>query len=218
MPAISRFVLRGGIIRLAPRLYVSVFSFFALAFFIMGQGVFYSAVFLSAILIHELSHIYFLRLFKAKIDKITIFPFGIDIFAKTLHLSYKKELICTLAGSFANICVSIPSFFIFGSVRHPLILFFALCNLFLGIMNLLPLSFFDGGKAARLIIYDIFDIDKAYMIYRCFETFSGIFFLAVSAFIIKSSMFNFSVVLLVVYASAVSLFKNTRKRKLLSSL
>ena len=211
MSVITKFIMKGGMFRLAPNIYVSVFSFFALAFFVMGQGLSYSAVFISAILIHEMSHIFFLHMFKAQIKCVTIFPFGIDIFADTFCLSYKKELICTLAGSFANFCAAAIACFLFMTAKLPLLLFFILCNIFLGVMNLIPLSFFDGGKAARLIIYDIFQIDKAYDIYKCFETISGIFFLVLSAYVIKSSLFNLSVVLLVVYASVVSLFRNKRK-------
>lgn len=161
MPQFTRFILKGGMVRLTSRVYVSVFSFFAFAFFVFGQGVSYSAVFMSAIVIHEMSHIFFLHLFKAQIKRVTVFPFGIDIFADTLRLSYKRELISTLAGSFANLCAAAMGCFLFMTVKRPLLLFFVLCNLFLGIMNLIPLSFFDGGKAARLIIYDAFEIDRA---------------------------------------------------------
>ena len=211
MPEITKFFTSGGMIRLSANVYVSIFSFFALFFFVISQGVSYSAVFISAILMHESAHICFLCLFKAQIRRVTVFPFGIDIYADTFCLSYKKELICTLAGSLANFLAGVIACCLFTFIKRPLILFFILCSFFLGAMNLIPLSFFDGGKAVQLIVYDAFDIDTAYGIYRCFEIASGIFFLAVSLFLIKASLFNASVILVVIYASAASLFWNTRK-------
>jgi len=92
-----------GLIRVTDKLYISIFSVFALLFIIQGQGLVYSSVFISSAAIHEASHLFFLLRYGAEIQRITVFPFGIDIATETLHLSYKKEIICTLAGSFANI-------------------------------------------------------------------------------------------------------------------
>lgn len=213
MSVITTFIMKCGMIRLAKNIHVSVFSFFALAFFVMGQGFCYSAVFLSAILIHELSHIYFLYLFKARIKRITVCPFGIDICADTLYLSYKKELVCTLAGSFANFCAALLAFALFMAAKHPAVLFFIICNLFLGSMNLIPLPFFDGGKAARLIIYDKCDVDTAFAVYRKFELISAAVFFFYSIFLIKDSYFNLSVIMVIFYASSASLLKITLKAK-----
>ena len=190
-----------GTIRISDKLYISVFSFAAFLFFIISQGASYSIVFAISAIIHELSHIIFLHLYKAKINRITIFPFGIDILCETKHLSYKKELVCTLAGSFANLLFSFVSYFILLRFPTPLLLFFVLSNLFLGIMNLIPVSFFDGGKALRLLLYDYIELDKAFYIHRSLDILSSILFVIFAVFLALLSDFNISVCAVIIYAS-----------------
>lgn len=190
-----------GIIKVSEKIYVSVFSFFALIFFCMGQGFIYSFLFLISAALHEASHLFFLLRYGAKIDKITIFPFGIDMNADTRLLSYKKELICTLAGCLANLLTFAASGFAMCFFSSPRLLFFMICNIFLCALNLIPLSFFDGGKALRLIIYDSLDIDKAFYVHKLLDIVSAIIFLCFSLFIMAGSDFNLSVICVVIYAS-----------------
>lgn len=190
-----------GLIRVTDKLYISIFSVFALLFIIQGQGLVYSSVFISSAAIHEASHLFFLLRYRAEIQRITVFPFGIDIATETLHLSYKKEIICTLAGSFANIASAFLGCILLKLFPSPVLLFFILCNLFLGFMNLIPLSFFDGGKAIRLFIYDRLDIDKAFYVCKSIDVISAFIFLGFSLFVISGSDFNLSVICVMIYAS-----------------
>ena len=68
-------------------------------------------------------------------------------------------------------------------------------------MNLIPLSFFDGGKAIRLILYDCLDIDRAFYIHKGLDIFSALIFICFSVFLMAGSSFNLSVICVVVYAS-----------------
>ncbi|MBQ8759541.1 MAG: hypothetical protein IJZ20_07595 [Clostridia bacterium] len=190
-----------GMIRVSEKLHISIFSFFALLFFFSGQGFAYSLLFLTSALLHEASHLLFLHRYGAKIRSVTLYPFGVDICADTSRLSYKKELICTLAGCLANAFLAATSclaLYFYPSVH---LLFFMLCNTFLGVFNLIPLSFFDGGKALRLIIYDRFDIDRAFYIHKALDIASAVTFLCFSFFIMAGSDFNLSVICVVIYAS-----------------
>ncbi len=190
-----------GIIRIWDKIHVSVFSFFALVCFISAQGFIYSSLFLSCTLLHELSHILFMCLFGVKISKITVYPFGIDIQSDTSRISYKKELIITLAGSASNLIFAFIGCVFLQKHPSPTLLFFVMCNLFLGCMNLIPLSFFDGGKAIRLILYDCLDIDRAFYIHKGLDIFSALIFICFSVFLMAGSSFNLSVICVVVYAS-----------------
>ena len=194
-----------GLMRISEKISVSIFSFAALFMFFCSQGLLYASVFLFAALLHELSHIYFLNRFGAEIKCICIFPFGVDINADTSRISYKKELICTLAGSFSNLAFAFLSFLVLYIFPSPALLFFTLSNLFLGIMNLLPLSFFDGGKAIRLVFYDTFDIDTAFFLYRTADILSAVLFLYLCTFAVVGSHFNFSVCAVICYASVSTL-------------
>lgn len=190
-----------GMIKLSENVYVSIFSFFALVFFVSGQGMVYSGTFLLCILLHELSHILFLHIYKAEITRVSFYPFGIDICADTSRISYKKELICTLAGSISNLLFAAAGCVFLKVFPSPPLLFFMLCNLFLGSINLIPLSFFDGGRAIRLILYDCLDIDRAFYLQRLIDVFSSLIFLSFSFFIMESSGFNLSVVCVIIYAA-----------------
>ena len=92
-----------GIIHILPKLRVSVFALYTVFFFVISQGVVYSGILLSAVLIHELSHIFFLMKYNVLLQYITLFPFGVDIVCDTGHLSYKKEFIVAVSGCLANL-------------------------------------------------------------------------------------------------------------------
>lgn len=190
-----------GMIRVSERLRISIFTLFALTFFILGQGFVYSALLLISAAIHEASHLIFLHRYGAKILCVTLYPFGIDINADTSRLSYKKELICTLAGCLANAFFAMVSGAFLLLFPSPQLLFFVLCNVFLCTVNLIPLSFFDGGKALRLVLYDNLDIDKAFYVYKSLEIISAVIFLCFSFFIMAGSDFNLSVICVMIYAS-----------------
>ena len=203
--------LSSGMLKLSDKIYVSIFSLVALTLFFISQGFVYSLLFILSATLHETAHLLFLSLYGAKITKIVIFPFGIDICADTMLLSYKKELVCTLAGSLANLLFALLGCLLMNVFPSPQLLFFVLCNVFLGILNLIPLSFFDGGKALRLILYDCLEIDRAFYIHKGLDILSALVFLCFALFAAACSSFNFSVCVVIVYA-ALSTFALYKKR------
>ena len=197
----AKIIDRFGTLKVSDKVYISVFSFAAVFLFLLCQTPMYTLLFLLPAFLHELSHLIFLSVFGAKIKRITIFPFGVDILADTSLLSYKKELICTLSGSLANLSISAVCCLLLNISPSPELLFFAVTNAFLGTMNLIPLSFFDGGKALRLVLYDLLEIDSAFYIYRFLDMFSALIFLGFSLFVMLFSDLNFSVCAIILYAS-----------------
>lgn len=172
----------------------------------------YSFLFLLCVTLHEFAHLFLLYRSGAKIIRITVFPFGIDIYADTSRISYKKELICTLAGSIANMVFAAIGLIILFTFPSPPTLFFVLCNLFLGFMNLIPLSFFDGGRALRLFLYDTLDIDTAFRAAFFCDLFFSVVSLFVCIYLISFSGFNLSVIMIAVYAFTSIICLNTAKR------
>ena len=199
-----------GMIRLSDKISINLFFFVSVFIFFWSQTFMYSLLFVFSATLHECSHLYFLRRYDIQIKHIAIYPFGVDINADTSRLSYKKELICTLAGSFSNLFFALITCFVFYIYPTAEILFFILCNLFLGLVNLIPLSFFDGGKALRLIIYDVFDINKAFFIHRSLDILSALLFICLCVYIIMGSNFNFSVCAVIMYASVSTLALYTK--------
>lgn len=198
-----------GIIHIFPKLHVSIFALFTVFFFIISQGVVYSGIFLSAVLIHELAHIFFLRKYHVLLQHITIYPFGVDIVCDTGHLSYKKEFIIAVSGSFANLAYAFIGNVVMFFYPSQLLLFFVLCNVFLGIFNLIPLPFFDGGRALRLLLYDRLDINTAFYISKCTDIISAFIFLLLSFLLLDFSNFNFSISATIIYAALSCLATNT---------
>ena len=190
-----------GIIKVTRKISVSIFAFVSLFLFFCSQGILYSLIFTTCAILHECSHLYFLKHYGASLNSITIYPFGVDINADTSRLSYKKELVCTLSGSLANLIFALFAYVLFVLLPSPEVLFFILCNLFLGLINLIPLSFFDGGKALRLLVYDIFEIDKAFYVHKSLDIISALIFVFFCFYAIVSSDFNFSVCAVIIYAA-----------------
>ena len=201
-----------GMIQISQKVNISVFAVIAFILFCLSQGIIYSLLFFSAVIIHELSHIVFLVRFKVPIIGISVYPFGIDIKADTLRLSYKKELVVTLAGCLSNLLCALTGFVIFHFISTPYILFFIMCHSALGFFNLIPVSFFDGGRALRLLLYDSFEIDTAFCLQRICDIFSCLVFLLAGMFLIVFSHINLSVVALSIYSAATVLYMHLTKR------
>lgn len=197
-----------GIITLTEKLHISIFSVFTLLFVLIGQGFTYSIIFISAVSIHEASHIFFLSIFGAEIKRVTLYPFGIDMDCDTKRLSYKKELIVVLSGSFTNLLFALTSYAVLSFFPSPPLLFFIICNTFLALFNLIPLSFFDGGRALRLLFYDRLEIDTAFYASRYADIASALIFFVLSLYLLHFSDFNFSVCALVTYACISCLVSN----------
>jgi membrane-associated protease RseP (regulator of RpoE activity) len=117
-----------------------------------------------------------------------------------------------LAGSFSNLLFAIFGGLILSVSPSPPLLFFVICNIFLGTLNLIPMSFFDGGKALRLLIYDSIHPDKAFYFYRFLDILSAFIFVAFSIFLIFISNFNISVCAVMLYA-AISTLSNQNRQK-----
>ena len=205
-------VSSAAMIKISDKISISVFSFAALFLFFYSQGFTYALILLASAALHEFAHLFFLCRFGTEITSISVFPFGIDIRADTSLLSYKKELICTLAGSFSNLIFAFFSYLLLLLSPSPVLMFFALSNLFLGLINLIPLSFFDGGKAIRLILYDNFDIDTAFYLHKATDILASAIFLFLCLFAAAGSDFNISVCAVICYASVstLALRKNCR--------
>lgn len=197
-----------GIVRIFKGFYVSIFSVFTTVFLFTCDEPIYILLLFTCALLHETGHIIPLHLFGAKIKRVTIFPFGIDILADTSRISYKKELICTIGGAFFNLAALLPAIPAMRAFPSPALLFFTLSNLALGIFNLIPLPFLDGGRALRLAVLDIFDIALADDIIRAVDIISMFVFSALAFFLAAKSNFNLSIVFIMVYGIVATLGKN----------
>lgn len=98
-------------------------------------------LFLSAVFFHELGHVIMIAALKKKICRITLEPLGARIVLGS-GISYGQELLIALSGPTA-------SFLLFFALRSGEI---ADYSLFLGLINLLPVSTLDGGRALECAV------------------------------------------------------------------
>ena len=121
------------------------FLFFISAFICAITGLFKDFIMItSLILFHELGHIFFAILFRWKIEKVIIFPFGgLTVFNQKINSSLKEEFFIAIAGPIFQILffILINDQNILFKHYHTLILLF----------NLLPVYPLDGSKILNII-------------------------------------------------------------------
>ena len=98
---------------------------------------------IGAVALHEMGHIFVMRLCGAQIDSMWFFPFGVRIEKRGL-LSYERELLIYAGGPLAN-----GLGLLIGKITWDA---FALMNLLLLLFNLLPVGRLDGGVLLRLML------------------------------------------------------------------
>ncbi len=125
------------------------FSFFAtlgiLSFFDKTN---YFLMSIIVFILHELGHILFIMHFNGKVDKICFYGGGIKIVESENFFSKKKTLIVLFGGVIFNFIAFILFYF---SKSFTLQLFSSM-NFLIGIFNLLPFSYFDGGRILQLFL------------------------------------------------------------------
>ena len=112
--------------------------------------------------IHEMIHLVFLHFAGLEKAHIVLLPAAVKIHCEGLNiLSYKKTVLCTLSAPVFNILTGV----VFLILRHysPLqgLEICAAINLILGIINMFPLEFLDGGRAIRAVLCTKYDENKA---------------------------------------------------------
>ncbi|NLK39241.1 MAG: hypothetical protein GX303_03190 [Clostridiales bacterium] len=120
----------------------------AVLFILIVEPPCYSLPLIIAILLHEGGHLLAQRLLCGKRCRIRPVPFGLSITLSNTMISYKRELMICAAGPLANLlaaCLSVLLMHSFGLYSDGM-LFFLVCNLLLGVVNLLPVKTLDGGR------------------------------------------------------------------------
>lgn len=126
------------------RLYFGFFAVILLFFYISGQQQAMIAAALISCLLHEMGHIAAMCLFSQPPDKICFYAGGIKIIPKRCTIEKRSvSLVVYSAGCAVNFLLAAISFYI-GQKS------FSQINFALGAFNLLPFSYFDGGRLISL--------------------------------------------------------------------
>ncbi len=153
--------------------------------------------------LHELAHMTAAKLCKIQIQELRLDIFGAALKVERTMLSYSKEIILAAAGPLANILSALLLlFFLRGaSALPPFLSLFIAASFFLGVLNLLPVSDFDGGRITYCIAECLFSPNVAFGIQRTLSFSVAICLWLLSVYLLLRlgatlSLFVFSIFLL----------------------
>ena len=141
----------------------STYIFFALVLLCISAEIF--ICFFICAFFHEIGHIGSACLLKAKIKKVTVYPYGAEIKFESNLLPYYKDVLISLSGPFMNIILALIGHY-FGTGD-----FFIIYNIVLCIMNLLPINNLDGGAVLYGSLCFFLDGSTAFRILKAVSTF-----------------------------------------------
>ncbi len=158
----------------------------------------YGLILFLASLIHELGHLIVFFLIGYAPEKVSFELCGIKMEQGACDISIKKEILVLLGGSIANFIMFLCLSFSLREINY--ISVFAAGHLILGVINLLPLSAFDGGKILGLIFEATLPLAKAQRIVNIVRTLTLCTLFFGGIIVLIKSKGNFSLVILAVYA------------------
>lgn len=168
-----------------------------MAAFILIDGTVFSIYAVASALWHEIWHIIVLKLSGGGVQKLTVrgFQMKLDI----TSVGYLKEAAVALAGPAASfIAFAVTAVCCIFSLTKP-ILFIAVSNLSLFIVNIMPVYPLDGGRALYCLLCRKLSYEKAT---KLTKTVSLIFLLPMSAaavIILVRTGYNLSLMLICLY-------------------
>ncbi len=116
------------------------------------------------ILIHELGHVFFIKILKYKVKKIEIFPFGgITKIEKDINTSTNKEILIASGGIiFQLILLIVIKYLPISAYTENILLKYNMSIIFFNILPIIPL---DGSVILNSILNKLFSYKKSYYIY-----------------------------------------------------
>ncbi len=154
---------------------------------------FISIAALLAAALHELGHFFAAKICNISLKEMKLGIFGASLSPSQPFLSYKKEIVLAAAGPLTNVVCALSTLCILGQ-KNEFTELFTEASFFLGILNLLPITDFDGGRILHCIISYKFSPSIAHTI------------LKISSFTLIFVLWIFSVYLLLKLSTTLSLF------------
>lgn len=129
--------------------------FILFLFVFIYQGLFdVLLAYIITIILHEFAHYLVARRMGYHLNKFTLMPHGISLSGQNVLFSQKDEILIALAGPVFNLClavVGIAVWWIF-PVTYVYTYVFVFANIFIGLINFLPIFPMDGGRIALAVL------------------------------------------------------------------
>ena len=170
-------------------------------------------------MLHEIGHFAAALIIHAKIIKFRIALFGINMQINTNDLSLNKKLALFFAGPLTNILIMLLSFRYYDVLKihfydvfsihyfHNILYDIAYINIFLSLINLLPIIPLDGGNVLKSILEQYIKKKYVYKIILtlniifliissyCFYISFNVFYLAISFMALKGVFYENNLIL-----------------------
>lgn len=164
-----------------------------------------------AALIHEIGHLLAMIIIGDKPESIMFNLFDVAIVdTKRAAHSYKHDVFILALGPILNICIFGLFYFTYSFFEIENLYTFSLQNLFLGMMNLLPIESLDGGQILYILFSKSFSQRKTEIIIQIISFVVLFPLLIIGLIILLRSKYNFSLLFISLYLMAVIIFKNGR--------
>ena len=156
-----------------------------------------------AVVIHELGHIFAMKLCSLTPSGIHISAFNIRIIEKERHnTGFVKDIIITACGPAFNFAAYLLFIFLFDD--------FAYVNLFLGLFNILPAVSLDGGQLLYMVLSKRFDPGVASRIIDILTIITTVSLFSVELLLLFNSVYNLSLLFISVYLLLTLFFKKDK--------
>lgn len=135
---------------------ITVFSivlFISSMLLLFSDNIFFILTLVAALLLHELGHFTFMKLYKYKNVRMLFVPL-MGAFVQGMKEKYSQiqSFLVVLAGPLPGIVLGIVLFLIAQNFESGWMMTISLLLLFLNVLNLLPLDPLDGGQLLKLLI------------------------------------------------------------------
>lgn len=168
------------------RIYVSPIML-VMAVYFVAVGMAYEFVCsLAAVLLHECAHAKTAKKLGYELNVIKLMPYGAALSGNDDLLRPKHEVSIALAGPLFNLVLAVvfaalwwlvPASYVFTEA-------FCMCNMYIGVFNMLPVYPLDGGRVALAALSVKLDRKRAYKITRIVSFVTGV--AAVGAFVLSA--------------------------------
>ncbi len=111
-----------------------------------------TALFFLSALLHELGHLGTIYALGYKTERFFLSPAGAGIGLDTVLIPYRKEIFIYLSGPFLNVLSATGALFLIRNRPSPTLFYFFFCNVFLCLINLLPICGLDGYQTLFSLI------------------------------------------------------------------
>ncbi len=151
-------------------------------------------------LLHELGHFFMMQIKGHRIEEVNIGFFTVDIVDRDRNFgSFTDKFLILISGSLFNFIICLIFFIFFYFTEFSTFKSVAYVNLFIGILNLLPISSLDGGQIFYNLVLRFFSIRTTDIICSC-VSFVFLFPLSVIGFLtLFKSRYNFSLLFICLY-------------------